>query len=155
MFSSVTSRLSLLELAVVGQETTTDGTIRVEHSLNKRTFDVSAAVVRTETNTRHLKPVRVDTLPRLLGDTEHLSSSSRSSSSSSSSSQPVGYELLSFIPLLRGASAIKINKKNLKMSPVLLFLSLDGATIADPGAICSRKSDGSCRSVWLLVSARS
>ena len=126
---------------MVDQKPSTDGNTktRVEHSLNKQTFDVSAAVVRTETNSRCFKPIRLDTLPQLLGGIND--------SSSSVASQPVGYELPVFIGLLRGASAVKINKKNLKMSPVLLFLSLDGATIADPGAICSRKSDGSCRSV--------
>lgn len=55
----------------------------------------------------------------------------------------------SLVWLMRGSKVTKVNRKNLQTADVHLFLSIEGATPAEPGWICARKvKDGSLRFVF-------
>ena len=142
VFTAVQQRLQKLELRQRRSNPASNHDLLagLRHVVGKESLAVSAAEIQQPEPEATSQPTPA---PREIGLPELRKMLDVNGSSHSSQAG-------SLVWLMRGSNVTKVNMKNLQTAEVHLFLSIEGATPAEPGWICARKvKDGSLRFVFL------
>ena len=158
IFTAMSQRLTTLELArlsqkirgstdLSGDDDLVDGSIVLQQRVDRDSFALSTSIKQVD-DVSEQERFRLSDL-RLVLDKEDLGE--RDSENEGTTERPpvAATPLQTLLPLLRGDTATKINRKGLGTVSVHLSLSLEGGTPTNPGAILARKKDGTVSSIPL------